>query len=273
LKYHGSNISLLLTKRMESSISKKDFLHKQLYKRVSYILAISNLIKKNVLETCPVSEEKVILHYNGVDLTQFDPAKANRMKIRKEFNIKDEEIVIGMLARISFGKGYEELIKAAGKLIKEFPNLKFLMAGEASPDEKEYEGSIKKLVKDLYMEEKVILTGFRKDAVDLLSAMDIFAFPSHSESFGNSLIEAMAMEKPSVATNSHGILDIIDDGKTGFLFNRKDENDLAEKLKNLIISPVKRITIGKEARKHVTKNFDLEKQTQKLIDLYKNLEK
>ena len=71
LNYLISKIPLLLTKHMESSVSKKDFLHKFLYKRVNYVLAVSNIIKQNVIETCPVTDEKVIIHYNGVDLKKY----------------------------------------------------------------------------------------------------------------------------------------------------------------------------------------------------------
>ncbi len=270
LNHIKSDIPLLLTKRMESSVIKKDFLHRYLYKRVNKILAISNVIKKNVLDTCPVPEEKVILHFNGVDLKKFDPANADRNKIRSEFNIKDDEIVIGMLSRITPGKGYEELLKAAKILLEDFPNLKFLLAGDSSSDEKDYEQNIKTLVDDLSIKDKIILTGFRKDTIDLLSAMDIFAFPSHSESFGNSLIEAMAMERSSVASNSHGVLDIMTDGITGYLFENKNEKDLAQKLKLLITSEEKRNILGKAARQHVIENFNVENQTEKLIELYKS---
>ncbi len=271
LKYLGSDVPLILTKRMESSVVKKDLLHKWLYKRLNYILAISKIIRENVIETCPVPEEKVILHYNGVDLKKFDPSAAERKRIRHEFNIKDDDIVIGMLARITYGKGYEEFLYAAKKLNEEFPNLKFLIAGDSGSDEKDYEEKIKKIVRDLYLTDKVIFTGFRKDTVDLLAAMDIFAFPSHAESFGNALVEAMAMEKPCVGTNSHGVLDIIEDGETGYLFNKKDEDDLAAKLKLLINSPEKRIEMGKAARQHVIERFNSEKQTEKLIELYKKV--
>ncbi len=268
LNYLKSNIPLLLTKQMESAVIKKDFFHKRLYEKVNYVLAISNTIKENVLYTCPVPEEKVILHYTGTDLKKYNPSNADRNKIRTEFRIKDTELVIGMLARISYGKGYEELLRAARILIDEFSNLKFLLVGDSSPDEREYCEKIKKLAEDLSITGKVIFTGFRKDTADILSAMDIFAFPSYAESFGYSLVEAMAVEKPCVGTNSHGVLDIIQDGVTGYLFNKKDENDLASKIKLLINSPEKRIKMGKAARQRVIERFDSEKQTEKLIELY-----
>ena len=176
-----------------------------------------------------------------------------------------------MLSRITYGKGYEEFLRAAALLNEEYSNLKFLLVGDSNPDEKDYEQRIKKLAGDLSFSEKFIFAGFREDTPDLLSSMDIFAFPSHAESFGNSLIEAMAMERPYVAADSHGVLDIADDGITGLLFQKKNERDLARKLKLLIDSSDKRIEMGKTARQHIMKNFDIEKQSEKLIDLYRKL--
>jgi glycosyltransferase involved in cell wall biosynthesis len=271
LKYAGSNIPLILTKQMGSGVSKKDFLHKWLYKRVTYILAISNHIQENILKTCPVDEDKIILHHNSVDLKIFDPSNAQRDKIRKEFEIKDDELVIGMLARISRGKGHEEFLYAAKKINDEYQDVKFLIAGNSNPDDKDYENKIISILKNYNLRNKVIFTGFREDTPDLISAMDIFAFPSHSESFGIGLIEAMAMEKPSVSTNSHGILDITVDGVTGYLFERKNGDDLYRKLKLLIDSPEKRKSFGIAGRKRVIEKFNIEKQSGKLFSLYEQL--
>jgi glycosyltransferase involved in cell wall biosynthesis len=79
------------------------------------------------------------------------------------------------------------------------------------------------------------------------------------------------MEKPSVAARYGGVLDIEEENVTGYLFNRKDGDDLSDKLKLLINSPEKRTEMSKAARKRVIENFDVEKQTEKLISLYNNL--
>ena len=81
----------------------------------------------------------------------------------------------------------------------------------------------------------------------------------------------MAMGKPSVATRFAGVLDIAVEGVTGYLFNRKDGDDLANKLKLLIDSPEIRKELGKAAREHVVENFDVEKQTEKLISFYQRI--
>jgi glycosyltransferase involved in cell wall biosynthesis len=271
LKLVNSNIPLLLTKQMGSFVVKKDFLHKLLYNRVNFILAISREIEKNVLETCPVTEDKVLLHHNSVNLMRFDPSLTDRIKVRNEFGISENEILIGMIARVTHGKGHEEFMYAANKLTKLYNNLKFLIVGETSPDEIEYGEKIKKLSETYKLKDKVIFTGFRKDTQDILAALDIFTFPSHSEAFGNALVEAMAMEKPSVAARYGGVLDIAEENVTGFLFNRRDGDDLANKLKLLIDSSEKRIEMGRKARERVIENFDVEKQTEKLISLYNRL--
>ena len=271
LKLAQLKIPLLLTKQMGSFVVKKDFLHKFLYNRVNFILAISREIEKNVLETCPVTEDKVLLHHNSVNLKRFDPSLTDRKKIRREFGITENEILIGMIARLTHGKGHEEFLYAANELTKLYNNLKFLIVGETSPNEIEYGEKIKKLSETYKLKDKVIFAGFRNDTQDILAALDIFAFPSHSEAFGNALVEAMVMEKPSVATRYGGVLDIEEENVTGYLFNRRDGNDLANKLKLLIDSPEKRTKMGIAARQRVIENFDVEKQTEKLIALYNKL--
>lgn len=144
LKILGNKIPLLLTKQVGSFIKKKDFLHQWIYDRLTYALAISTTIKKNLLDTCPLPENKVILLHNGIDIKRFNPEKTDSSKVRREFGIEEEEIVIGMMARFSPGKGHEEFLYAAKELNNNFNNLKFLVVGEPSRGENEYADMIKK---------------------------------------------------------------------------------------------------------------------------------
>lgn len=266
-----SDIPLVLTKRVGSFIVKRDFLHIKLYNRVNTTIAISEIIKNNLLETTPLEEVKIVLLHNGVDLQRFDPAKVSRDKIRNEFNISNDEIVIGMLGRFSWGKGHEEFLYAAKELVKEYNNLKFLIVGEPTVGETEYAEQIKNLSNEYNLNNSVIFTGYRSDTPDVLAAMDIFAFPSHAEAFGQSLVEAMAMGIPSVCSNSDGVLDIAVDGETSYLFENKNAEDLIAKTKLLINSSEERIRFGKNAMSRAKDKFELNTQTNKLIRLYQNL--
>jgi len=265
----NSKIPLFLTKQVGSFIVKKDFLHRLLYNRLRKIFSISTAIKNNLIETTPVNPEDIINLPNGIDTTKFDPGKVNGKKVREEFNIKSEEIIIGMLARFSPGKGHEEFLWSAKELSKEYGNLKFLIVGEPSRGEVEYGDEIKQLAQN-YDLNNLIFSGFRADTPEVLAAMDIFAFPSHSEAFGIALVEAMAMEKPSVCSGAEGILDIAIDGETSYLFENKNADDLKAKLKLLIDSEETRNRFGKNARKRVIENFDIESVTDKVLKIYQD---
>ncbi len=268
LKTLRRRIPLILTKQVGSFIIKKDYLHRWIYSRVTYALAISSVIKKNLLNTCPLKEEQVLLLHNGIDTNLFNPQQVSGDKIRKQFDLKDDDLVVGMMARFSPGKGHEEFLKAAEILNKKFPQLKFLVVGEASHGEDEYMKKIKNKAYRLKLH-NVIFTGFRSDTPEVLSAMDIFVFPSHAEAFGIALVEAMAMGKPSVCTNSDGILDIAVDGSTSCLFENKNPIDLAVKIELLINSPGKRKALGDEARKRAVEKFNIEMLTEQVIEIYK----
>jgi glycosyltransferase involved in cell wall biosynthesis len=267
LKIASSSAPLFLTKHMGSFIVKKDFLHRFLYERVTKAFAISTVIKNNLLDTTSLQLNKIELLYNGVDVNKFNPANANRDDIRKEFKIGKDEIVIGMIGRFSPGKGHEEFLQSAKILSSKFSNLKFIIVGEASRGEDEYANRIKNLAKKLEIR-NLIFAGFRSDTPEVLCAFDLFIFPSHAEAFGIALIEAMAMERPSVCANAEGVLDIAVDGVTNLLFQNKNSEDLAEKIERLIGDEELRVSMGKAARNRVINIFDIEIITSKTIEFY-----
>jgi len=268
LKTLKNSIVLLLTKHVGSFISKKDYLHKILYNRVNRILAISNIIKKNLLETCPVNNEQIKLFHTGVDLNTFIPQNVSRERLRKEFQIKEDDIVFGMTARFSPGKGHEIFLNAAAELNKVYKNLKYLIIGKASFGEENYHKKIIELSKSLGLENSILFTGYRQDIADLLSVMDIFVFPSHNEAFGIALLEAMAMGKPSVCTGSDGILDIAVEHETSLLFERSNGAELKSKMEQLLLSQSLREQLGINARERVEKYFDLNDKVKELIKIY-----
>lgn len=263
---------LVFTKHVGSFIIKKDFLHNTLYNRVTKAIAISSVIKKNLIDTTALTDDKIKIIFNGVDLTKFKVQQADRKKLRNELNLSEETILIGMTARFSPGKGHEEFLLSASLLNEKFSNLYFIVVGEASRGEDEYSDKIKKLAKSYDLKNLKFL-GYRTDMPDVLAAMDIFVFPSHAEAFGIALIEAMAMARASVSAGSDGVLDITIDNETGLLFKPRDANDLTEKISLLISDPNKRKALGDNAVKRVKEVFDLEQITNQTINLYLELNK
>ena len=88
LRLSRKNIPLFLTKHVGSYIIKKDILHKLIYRRVTKALAISKVIKKNLLETCPLDESKVTLLHNGIDVDYYSPNEEIKVIGRKKWGIK-----------------------------------------------------------------------------------------------------------------------------------------------------------------------------------------
>lgn len=267
LRISGSEIPLYLTKQVGSFIVKKDALHRWIYSRVTRVFAISRVIEKNLADTTPVTTGRIALLHNAIDTAHFDPAHADGQPLRKEFALGEKEILIGMLARFSKGKGHEEMIEAAGIINKKQSGVKYLIVGEASKGEDDYAEGIKKLAREAGLT-NMIFTGFRKDVRTVLAALDIFVFPSHNEAFGIALAEALSMGVPSVCSNSDGILDIAVDGETSLLFQVKDGKDLAEKINRLIEDKELRGRMSKAARRRAIEHFDLKVLTDRVLDFY-----
>jgi glycosyltransferase involved in cell wall biosynthesis len=265
------HVPVILSKRVGSYVIKRDPLHRFTYSGVSRVLAISEVIHRNVIDTTPVPPERVITLHDSVDTALFSPDRIQDKPLRREYGLNDDVVVVGFVGRFSPGKGHEELLAAADIIRKQRANVRFLIVGEASYGERQYELRIRGLARSLGLEETVLFTGFRKNIPEAMASFDILAFPSHAESFGVVLIEAMAMELPVVSTDCDGVLDIVVNGETGFYVPPRHAPELAAALLKLIDSPVTRRRMGKAGRTRVLQKFDQQKQIDALVEIYRGL--
>lgn len=271
VRFAPKPIPLLLTKRIGSFILKKDPLHRWIYGQLDQVFAISEVIRKNLIETCPLPSTKVEVLHDGVDLDLFSPTRVNARRIRKEFNVGRKRFLIGMVGRFSPGKGHEDFLGALKILREKHPQVMALIVGEASHGEHEYEERIRSLASQMGLDDVVVFTGFRKDIPEILASLDLFVFPSHAEAFGDVVIEAMAMQKPIVSTNCDGVTDIVVDGETGIQVPPRDPNALARAIALLVKDNRRRERYGKASLKRVRSNFNLKDRTSYLIKTYKRL--
>ena len=262
---------VVLSKRVGSYIKKKDLFHRFLYANVDRVLAISDVIHRNVLETTTVPFERVLTLHDAVDTELFSLGRASTTRVREEFGFDDDTLVVGFVGRFSPGKGHEDFLNAASILNKKYGNIRFLIVGEASYGEQMYEQRIRAMCSALRLDGIVRFAGYRTDIPDVMAAFDIFAFPSHAEAFGVVLIEAMAMERPVVATNCDGVLDIVVDGVTGILVEPRNPQQLAEAIERLGNDPAFRRAMGKAGRRRVEEMFDQHKQITRIEQLYYEL--
>ncbi|NQT23912.1 glycosyltransferase family 4 protein [candidate division KSB1 bacterium] len=265
----GSKARYLLTKRMGSGVNKKDPLHRLIYNRLDLVITISDIIHRDVLDTCPVPPDKVHTLINGVDLVHFDPEKANRAASRKSVGVGPDEILIGMVGRLTPGKGQREFLRAT-RIVLDQSDIpcRFLMIGDVSFGEERYEQEVHDLIRELKLGDRLIEMGFLKGIVELYAAMDILAFPSYDESLGNVLLEAMAMQLPIVGSNSGSVPELITDGENGLLIPPRTHEPLAEKMLMLIRDKEMRERMGQTGRKRVVANYSFEKYISKLEEFY-----
>jgi glycosyltransferase involved in cell wall biosynthesis len=267
----GRHTPVLLSKRMGSYIQKKDLFHRYTYGRLRYVLAISDVIHRNVLATTPMSPERVLTLHDAVDLTVFDPARIDRTDARRAFGVTDDTPLIGFVGRFSPGKGHEELLEAAAALKDRGLRFRTIIVGEASHGEETYAAGIKARAEQLGLDGIVSFAGYRADVPAVMSAFDVFAFPSHAESFGVVLIEAMAMKRAVVATNCDGVVDIVVDGVTGLMVPPRASAPLADALERLLRDRSMALRMGEAGRRRVEECFDQQKQIDRLEAIYREV--
>lgn len=267
LKMAGK-VPLILVKHIGTQKPKRDILHRFLYKNVDFIIANSNIICQNILNTHPVTPKQVGMIHLGIDMQRFSPNSALRREVRREFGYTDENLVIGIVGRLQVGKGHLEFLKMAEYLGERYSHLRFLIIGGATYGEEAEAAQIRMKVQNSPLQNRIRLTGFRNDIHRLLNALDIFVFPSHAEAFGLVLLEAMATGLPVVSSNCDGVVDIVTNRVEGLLVPPKEVAQLTAAVEELVQSPELRHRLGQKGRQKVKAQFDLEQMVDKIEDLY-----
>ncbi len=163
----------------------------------------------------------------GIHTDEFRNVEINRRSKRSEFGFSDEDFVFMSTGQISVRKNHEVVIRALAKIEK--PNVKYLIVGFG-----ELEEQLKKLVAELGMNSRVVFAGYRGDVKELLHAVDAYVFPSLQEGLPASLMEAMSVGLPVVCSRIRGNVDLIDNGKGGFIYDCHDVEGFAEGMKKII---------------------------------------
>jgi len=262
-------LPLIFTKHIGTQKPKRDLLHRWLYRHVDHAVAISEVIRRNLLATHPLTAAQVSVVHHGVDLSQFTPQEKVRAAVRQTLGFAPTHLVFGIIGRLQVSKGYLEFLRMAQRLQKELPHARFLLIGEASRGESGEAQMILDKISEWQLENVVMPLGFRRDIPALLDAMDIFVFPAHAEAFGLVLIEAMAMAKPVISSNGDGVLDIVRDRETGLLVPPREVDALSAAALTLAQNASLRLALGQRARDHVLKYFTLERMLHALDSIYR----
>ena len=229
------------------------------------ILPNSNFTKSKLIEF-GISGKRIIVIPDGTDPIRFNP-NIDSSEIKERFHLQDKKVIL-TVGRLMERKGHDMVIQSLPQVLERIPSIVYLIAGKG-PEEKR----LKKLVKDLDLEEKIIFAGFVSDEnlPKYYSACNLFIMPSREmkeegdvEGFGIVYLEANACGKPVIGGRSGGVEDAIIDGVTGLLVDPSSKGEISQSLIRLLKDEKLVIQLGKNGRKRVERELNWENITERI---------
>lgn len=188
--------------------------------------------------------------------------------LKRKFNLKEDDLIFGVVAILTKRKGHSVLIKAFDLLRKntdEFDKIKLVIEGSG-----EEEKRLKELVNGLRLEENVLFIGDQENIFDIYNMIDVFVLPSvESEDMPNVIIESMSLGKPIIGTNLAGIPEEIENNVNGFIVEVNNEEELSIAMLKFIKDRNLIKKMGQKSKEIFEQKFEYNKTLQKIIDLYK----
>jgi glycosyltransferase involved in cell wall biosynthesis len=225
----------------------------------------------DVLARLGVPREKLVLLNNGVDLQRFRPARdgAARTRARTLLGIDGDAVVVGMVARLVWQKGFRELFAAAESLRTAHPDVVFAVVGGTDPDKAD--GITSPELDAARRRSNIIFAGSRDDMEDVYPGFDLFVLPSHREGFPRSAMEAAATGLPVIATDIRGCRQVVSHGQTGLLVPLNDPSRLAGAIEKLVDDADLRRRMGLAGRRKAEAEFDDRAVVAKTMEAYERV--
>ena len=252
--YHGIhylNHEMSLTKRVFKFI---DSLFLGLTDRV---ICVAESDLEAGLAAGVVDRNKTEVIYNGIEIREYEEG------IKQS---RGGAFTVGSIGRLHIQKGYTYLIDAAVKLVRKYPEMKFVVVGEGEKREE-----LENRIRENRLEANFVLAGSRENVNEELSKMDIFVLPSLWEGLPIVLLEAMAAKKAIVATRVNGTVEIISDGLDGLLISPENAKDIEEKTEILINDCNLRSKLAEQAYTRVEEVFSIESCVKKTEKVYEGV--
>ena len=229
------------------------------YRNRINLIACGEKVKDNLVDFFKIKSDKIEVIHNAIE--EFNENIKDDSTIQKLK--KDGHFLIGNVSRLSKEKGVEYYIRAIPKVIKQHPEVRFLVIG--SGDERD---RLESIVKYLNVCDYVIFMGYRKDVQNIMSQLDLIVLSSLVEGFPLSPIEAFSVGKTIVATDVGGTTEIVKNGINGYIVPPKDHESLAKKINFLLENEEIRKQFEKVAKESYYKEFEFTTFERKTINYY-----
>ena len=258
--FHGYDLSSYIEKNGNR-------IYEKLFEKGDLFLPISRRWKGELIKL-GCRKEKILVHRMGIDVGRFGFLQR---KVRK-----DGKISILTVARLVEKKGVQYGIQAVAKVLKHYPDVEYRIAGDGP-----LRRDLIDLINKLNINKNVKLLGWKQQDYisELMSHADILLAPSVTSKDGDQegipvvLMEASARGLPVISTYHSGIPELVIDRKSGLLVQERNVNALAEKLEYLITHQEMQEEMGREGRKYVEENYDINKLNARLVKIYQELMK
>lgn len=239
-----------------------------------YLFCVSGEDARDAVALRIARQDRVFQVGNGVDQDRFHPKlrEDEGLVVRRELGIPPECSVVAIMGRLVREKGYREFFTAAAALAGKHPLARFLVIGDTvSSEHDDAKAEIVAMAQHPELQGRVVFAGMRSDVPRVLAAADIFALPSYREGLPVSILEAMMMELPVVATHIRGCREEVVDGETGFLVPRADAEALEGALDWLLTHPSEAVSMGRRGRMIARERFEENAVLNQQVDLYRIL--
>lgn len=234
--------------------------------RVSSMVPVSDDIRNFLVSKVGIHKKRLTVIPNGIDFNLYQNNEEKRFSFRKTLGISQDATLIGAVGNLYPVKGHTYLIQALAKIKQTHANIQLVIAGRGNElsslqdDAKQYE-----------VIDNVHFLGFREDIPEILNAIDMFVMPSLSEGMPLSILEAMAAERPVIASRVGGIPEVIVDSQTGYLSEAKSPVDLASKISKCIDDKDATSRIIKKAKEKVIMDFSMQAMMNGYLQMYDKL--
>ncbi|GEM_PF-90735 len=229
------------------------------------VVAVSDSVKRFYVENAKISAGKIAVIRNGIEVARSQGNQVTRSHVRREYGIRDDEIVLALIGRLVEAKGHKYFLMALKDIIREH-KVRGLIVG-AGP----LEGELRRYSNELGFNGNVVFTGLRKDVPDILNDIDILVMPSLREGLPIVALEAMAKGKPVVATDVGGTHEVVLDKETGFLVPPTDDKAMAGAIVKILQDKDLAGRMGEAGRKRVEEKFSLDRMVREHEALYDKL--
>jgi glycosyltransferase involved in cell wall biosynthesis len=259
----GRRVPLVNSRRVAYPLG-KSWLSRARYLSAARILAVSQFVKKSIVES-GIPAERIAVIYEGVKVHNA-PSAAQRSQARKRWGIGEQEMLFGCVGYLLPEKGQEFAVRAMVEVRAKFPRARLLLAGQGP-----CRSQLESLARDLGAADAVIFAGFVEEIAQVYRALDAFVFPSLAEPLGTSLLAAMGWGLPVVGVASGGVPEYVEDGVSGLLVERAEHELIAAAMVRVLGETGLAARLGLGARARIASRLTVDHMVDQTVEVYREL--